>query len=593
MADPITLIDLVGLSTYTGFVEQKSVPITWSAYQALPTAQKNNGTSYYITDKGVIYKNSTEYGAGEANVQSDWNQTTTTADDYIKNKPTALSDFTNDTNFITNAVNDLTNYYTKSSTYTQSEVNALVSAIPKFSIEIVDSLLIEDPSTTTIYLLRNQTSQSQNLYTEYIYVVPETGDPFFEKLGEQTINFKPEALGIGIGACSTAAATAAKEATLQDFVLTKNGIVAVKFTNAVPANATLNVNSTGAKSILFKGLAIVADVIKAGDLATFVYDGTYYQIISIDSGTSGGGHTIENASGTDMTQRDTLQFSGYLRTSDDSTSDKTVVTDAPEHVEWSVWQTMTTAQKTGHHWLIDNAPVVDGSIDADLMTLLWENQNPTASFAAQEITGLTTLGDYDLFLIVTNINYVIGKNTIYAENVYPSTSASEGSVSQYRQFVVNSANNKIVIGDGYRGSTGNAKSTDNTNLIPLAIYGIKTTVSFDIAAVAGDISTSADKCMLSDGVTSVEDRITATNIVQYIDVSTYTSSNPYVTGSDGYLRLHIASDSNLAYVNGVALMGTDSGGPTNVYFCLFVRKGSRVYLGSQNTNAQLRFYPLS
>ena len=32
----------------------------------------------------------------EVNVQSDWNQTTTIADDYIKNKPTKLSDFTND-----------------------------------------------------------------------------------------------------------------------------------------------------------------------------------------------------------------------------------------------------------------------------------------------------------------------------------------------------------------------------------------------------------------------------------------------------------------------------------------------------------------
>lgn len=36
-----------------------------------------------------------ESGA-EVNVQSDWSQTTTTADDYIKNKPTKTSDFTND-----------------------------------------------------------------------------------------------------------------------------------------------------------------------------------------------------------------------------------------------------------------------------------------------------------------------------------------------------------------------------------------------------------------------------------------------------------------------------------------------------------------
>ena len=36
-----------------------------------------------------------EAGA-EANVQSDWSQTTSSADDFIKNKPTKLSDFTND-----------------------------------------------------------------------------------------------------------------------------------------------------------------------------------------------------------------------------------------------------------------------------------------------------------------------------------------------------------------------------------------------------------------------------------------------------------------------------------------------------------------
>lgn len=39
----------------------------------------------------------------EVNVQSNWTQTTTTADDYIKNKPTKLSDFTNDSGFITTA----------------------------------------------------------------------------------------------------------------------------------------------------------------------------------------------------------------------------------------------------------------------------------------------------------------------------------------------------------------------------------------------------------------------------------------------------------------------------------------------------------
>lgn len=100
-----------------------------------------------------------------------------------------LNQFSNeDTKFITNAVNDLVNYYKKSETYTQSEISQLISTIPKFKIEVVDSLLIDTPSTSTIYLLRNSGSESQNLYTEYIYYIPETGDPFFEKLGEQRID---------------------------------------------------------------------------------------------------------------------------------------------------------------------------------------------------------------------------------------------------------------------------------------------------------------------------------------------------------------------------------------------------------------------
>jgi len=38
-----------------------------------------------------------------AQIQSDWNQTTTTAKDYIKNKPTKVSAFTNDANYVTSS----------------------------------------------------------------------------------------------------------------------------------------------------------------------------------------------------------------------------------------------------------------------------------------------------------------------------------------------------------------------------------------------------------------------------------------------------------------------------------------------------------
>lgn len=102
--------------------------------------------------------------------------------------PDALSDLTNDQGFITNTVNNLTNYYTTSQTYTQAEVNALISAIPKFKVEVVNSLLIAEPKTDVIYLLATG-SETNNLYTEYIYVYDEaTSTGNFEKLGTQSLN---------------------------------------------------------------------------------------------------------------------------------------------------------------------------------------------------------------------------------------------------------------------------------------------------------------------------------------------------------------------------------------------------------------------
>lgn len=95
---------------------------------------------------------------------------------------------------------------------------------------------------------------------------------------------KNEDQGNGIGTCSTAAATAAKEVALTGYELVKNGFVAVTFTYDVPANATLNINSKGAKPIYYQGAAIEAGVIKAGDTVTFCYDGTNYVISSFCGG---------------------------------------------------------------------------------------------------------------------------------------------------------------------------------------------------------------------------------------------------------------------------------------------------------------------
>jgi len=51
----------------------------------------------------------------------------------------------------------------------------------------------------------------------------------------------------------------------------------------------MNINGKGAKSIYYKGAAITADVIKANDIATFIYNGSQYHLIAIDTKIDGGG----------------------------------------------------------------------------------------------------------------------------------------------------------------------------------------------------------------------------------------------------------------------------------------------------------------
>lgn len=99
----------------------------------------------------------------------------------INNKTVALT-------VMTNTVNDLVNYYTKSETYTQAEVDNLISAIPKFAIKVVDALPTADISNSTVYLLRTSETETGNLYTEYIYAEVTIGTYQWEKLGTQTLD---------------------------------------------------------------------------------------------------------------------------------------------------------------------------------------------------------------------------------------------------------------------------------------------------------------------------------------------------------------------------------------------------------------------
>lgn len=82
------------------------------------------------------------------------------------------------------------------------------------------------------------------------------------------------------GTCSTAAATVAKVVACTGFALKTGAVINVKFSNAITvASATLNVNSTGAKAIYYRGAALPANIVSGGTVVKLVYNGTQYDMV--------------------------------------------------------------------------------------------------------------------------------------------------------------------------------------------------------------------------------------------------------------------------------------------------------------------------
>lgn len=85
---------------------------------------------------------------------------------YVK-VPVALSELTNDAEFIKATADNLTNYYNKANSYSKAEINTLINDLNSLSAEIVAALPTENISTTTIYLIQ---VPSTNNYNQYMYI---------------------------------------------------------------------------------------------------------------------------------------------------------------------------------------------------------------------------------------------------------------------------------------------------------------------------------------------------------------------------------------------------------------------------------------
>ena len=99
--------------------------------------------------------------------------------------------------------------------------------------------------------------------------------------------------------CSTAAGTAEKAVTLAGFTLATGARITVRFTvTNTAANPTLNVNSTGAKPIQYRNVAISTGYLAANRVYEFVYDGAAWELvgdINTDTNTTYGAATTTTA----------------------------------------------------------------------------------------------------------------------------------------------------------------------------------------------------------------------------------------------------------------------------------------------------------
>ena len=139
--------------------------------------------------------------------------------------PVALSELTNDKGFIDSTVENLANFYTK------SEVNSLVSTIPKFAVQVIASLPGSGQSATTIYLTPNSGS-SGNVYDEYLWV-----NNAWEKIGSTQVSFTLDQDGNSIVINGT---------TLKDASSTSAGLMSITSYNDLQT-AKSNISTLGTR----------------------------------------------------------------------------------------------------------------------------------------------------------------------------------------------------------------------------------------------------------------------------------------------------------------------------------------------------------
>lgn len=142
--------------------------------------------------------------------------------------------------------------------------NVTTSVSTSYAVDSILILVYDADQVASVYV--------DNTSTEY------TGCWKIADLDTNT-TYSPVKLGFCFGSCTNSASIVSKTVSMSSYSLVAHGIVCIRFTKGISvANATLNINSTGAKSIYYKGAALEANVIKANDYVIMQYNSQYHII---------------------------------------------------------------------------------------------------------------------------------------------------------------------------------------------------------------------------------------------------------------------------------------------------------------------------
>ena len=253
------------------------------------------------------------------------------------------------------------------------------------------------------------------------YTKTESDDKYAQKT-----DVVPYKMGMDYGTCVTAAATVVKTATTLHKVAPKIGAVfAVKFNNAVPAQARLNINGlTG--YIQYRGGSIPNGVINAGDIATFIYHSSSgfntFEILSVENG--GNADTLDGRHASDFVLSSTSQQVLSNRI------------ELPANVNVGEW--LVENAKIGTQYFRTDGAVGQTNLPGGLNTWMWFSYDGNRYFARA-----WTADNGTTEFVLNNVNAVGGWKEISYTPI--KSTPFSGTTNEYGNVVFTAVGNKIPV----------------------------------------------------------------------------------------------------------------------------------------------------